>query len=56
VWWYVGVTVDGVKFTILREIALKIRCVDNDVGQMTGCPSDGFMKREIVSTTKARTA
>jgi hypothetical protein len=56
VWRYVGVTIDGVKFTILREIALKIRCVDNDVGQMTGCPSGGFMKRKMMSTTRARTA
>jgi hypothetical protein len=56
VWRYVGVTVDGVKFTMLREISLEICCVDNDVGQITGCPSDGFMKHEMMSTTGPRTA
>jgi hypothetical protein len=56
VWRYVGVTIDGVKFTILREVALEIRCVDNDVGQMTCRPSGGLMKRKMMSTTRARTA
>lgn len=42
---YVGVTVDGVEFTILREIALEICRIDDDMGQVTGCPSDSFMNR-----------
>jgi hypothetical protein len=32
------------KFTALREIALKICGIDNDVGQMASCPSDSFIK------------
>lgn len=55
-WRYVGITIDGVKFTILREIALEICCVDNDVGQMAGCPSDGLMNREMMPITGPRTA
>ena len=55
-WGYVGITIDGVEFTGLREIALEIRSVDNDVGQMTSCPSGGFMKRELTLTTWTRTA
>lgn len=53
---YVGVTTDGVKFTMLRKVALEIRCVDNDVREMTSCSSDGVMKRETMSITRARTA
>jgi hypothetical protein len=41
---------------MLREIALEIRCVDNDVREMTGCSSDGVMKREMMPITGARTA
>jgi len=43
------VTVDGMNFAIRREIALEIRRVDNDVGQMAGRPSGGGMKGEMMS-------
>lgn len=54
-WRYVGVTVDGVELAGLREVAFEICSVDNDVGQMTSCPSDGFMKRKLMLTTETRT-